>query len=75
MVPTMYSTSEDAVRRRAASRGYRVVRSRDHPHSDNQGLYMLVENDRNICVLGQRFDATLEDINEYLANEESAEAS
>jgi len=75
MAPTMYSTSEDAMRHRAASRGYRVVKSRDHPHPDNQGLYMLVENESNMCVLGRRFDATLEDIDEWLANEESAQAS
>jgi len=67
---TMYgSTSEAAVRKRAARLSYRVVKSRDHPHPDNQGLYMLVRNESGMCVLGGRFDATLEDINEYLANE------
>jgi len=73
---TMYgSTSEDAVRKRAARLGYRVVKSRDHPHPDNQGLYMLVENESDMCVLGRRFDVTLEGIDAYLASEESAQTS
>jgi len=69
------STSDEAVRRRAARLGYRVVRSRDHPHPNNQGLYMLVENESDMCILGPRFDATLEDIDSYLAGEESAQTS
>ena len=39
------STSGEGVRERAARLGYRVVKSRDHPHPNNQGLYMLVENE------------------------------
>lgn len=67
-----YNASEDAVRRRAASLGYHVVKSREHPHPDNQGLYMLIEKESTTCVLGQRYDATLEDIDEWLANKEAA---
>jgi hypothetical protein len=39
------------------------------PNLDNHGRYMLIENDRNFIVLGDRYDATLEDIEEWLTDE------
>jgi hypothetical protein len=36
------------------------------PHSDNFGEYMLIDAARNLIVLGQRFDATLDDIEAFL---------
>jgi hypothetical protein len=36
------------------------------PHSNNLGEYMLLDAARNLIVLGQRFDATLDDIEAFL---------
>ena len=36
------------------------------PHSNNLGKYMLIDAARNLTVLGQRFDATLDDIEAFL---------
>ena len=60
---------ESRVRSKAARAGYRVCKSRQWkhvPHLDNFGEYMLVEAANNLVVLGQRYDATLDDIEEYL---------
>jgi hypothetical protein len=54
------------IRSLAMRRGYKVIKSRSRPHCDNKGEYMLVQLDRNQCVLGDRYDASLEDIHEYL---------
>jgi hypothetical protein len=57
--------SERSVRRLAGRRGYRVTKSRSSPSLDNCGEYCLVD-DRNHCVLGARYDASLADIVDYL---------
>lgn len=57
--------SESAVRKTARRRGYVVLKSRCQESCDNHGLYMLAD-ERNYCVLGARFDATLAEIAEYL---------
>jgi hypothetical protein len=50
-------------------RGYSIHKSRNRSmHIDNHGEYMLVLNDMNCIVLGERFDASLDDIAEYLAS-------
>lgn len=59
-------TTEAAVRRLARRYGYTVRKSRRSESLDNLGLYMLVESDRNLVVLGSRFDATLDDIADFL---------
>jgi hypothetical protein len=65
----MPSMKENAVRARARVRGYSIHKSQDRSmHIDNHGEYMLVLNDMNCVVLGQRFDASLDDIAEYLAS-------
>jgi hypothetical protein len=49
--------------------GYSVRRSRQRanvPNLDNLGHLMLVDAERNRIVLGERFDATLDDIERYL---------
>ena len=64
-MPTM---NEGALRARARRRGYLIHKSRDRTiHLDNLGEYMLVDGQMNAVVLGSRFDASLEDIAEYLA--------
>ena len=61
------STTESAIRRRARTRGYVLRKSRARNlHYDNQGKYMLIRADGNWLVLGERFDASLEDIARYV---------
>jgi hypothetical protein len=60
------SIKESAVRGRASGAGYSVSKSRDRSiHSNNIGLFMLCD-DRNTVVLGDRFDASLQDVADYL---------
>jgi hypothetical protein len=57
--------------------GYVVWKSREWkyvPHSNNFGEYVLV-NDRNCVMLGDRFDATLEDIERFLNDVAGGEAA
>jgi hypothetical protein len=63
----MPSLNESALRARAQRAGSSIHRSRDRSvHGSNLGQYMLVEVDCNFIVLGERFNASLEDIAEYL---------
>jgi len=59
---------ERRVRRLARRHGYLVRKSRGReyvPHSNDFGEYMLIEPNRNIVVLGERFNATLDDIETF----------
>jgi hypothetical protein len=58
---------ESRLRSLAGRRGYSIRKSRQRenvPNLDNFGHYMLVDKN-NYIVLGERFDATLDDIAEY----------
>ncbi len=57
------SASQEArVRRHARRKGYIVRRSRWRINTvDNLGKFRLIEAYRNMIVLGERFDATLEE--------------
>jgi hypothetical protein len=58
---------ERTLRARARKLGYTIRKSRSRSiHEDNLGKYALVKDDSNLVVLGERFDASLEDIAEYL---------
>ena len=59
-------TQEHRVRTLAARHGYRVEVSRQPLHEDNRGQFQLIESDRRVVVLGERFDAALDDIEAYL---------
>jgi hypothetical protein len=66
----MHTPTESALRRLAKRRGFSVRTSRQRknvPNIDNFGDYMLVDASTNGVVLGERFDATLEDIDQYLS--------
>lgn len=55
--------------RRAKRLGYHVTKSRQRtrvPNADNHGYYRLINTNDNWVVLGERFDARLEDIDEFL---------
>jgi hypothetical protein len=61
------SVKEKALRARARKLGYAIHKSRSRSiHEDNLGRYALVKEDSNLVVLGERFDASLEEIAEYL---------
>jgi hypothetical protein len=64
----MRSKMESALRTRARKLGYAIHKSRSRSiHEDNLGKYALVKEDSNYVVLGERFDASLEEIAEYLS--------
>ena len=60
------SLNESTVRRRALRRGYQVRKSRTSRSCDNYGDYMLIDIYKNWVVLGERFNATLENIDAFL---------
>ena len=62
---------ENRVRKLAASLGYRVEVSRLPLHTDNRGKFQLIELDRRMVVLGERFDASLDDIETYLTRKDN----
>ena len=63
----MGSVNERTLRARARKLGYVIHKSRSRSiHEDNLGRYALVKEDSNLVVLGERFDASLEEIAEYL---------
>ena len=63
----MGSVNEKTLRARARKLGYSIHKSRSRSiHEDNLGRYALVKEDSNLVVLGERFDASLEEIAEYL---------
>jgi hypothetical protein len=64
--------TESAIRRRAATAGYTVYKSRRRRRftPDNQGGYMLLDASGNVgagMVLGKHFDATLEEIARFIS--------
>jgi len=64
----MRLTNESVLRARARKLGYSIHKSRLRSiNEDNLGKYALVKEDNRSVVLGERFDASLEDIEEYLS--------
>jgi hypothetical protein len=63
--------SESTLRRRAREYGYVIRKSRAGESVDQLGAFMLIDADRNLIVLGERFDASLADISEFLAEVEA----
>ena len=62
---------ENRVRKLAARLGYRVEISRQQIDPDNAGQFQLIESDRNMIVLGERFDVSLDEIEAYLTQKET----
>jgi hypothetical protein len=63
----MGTSHEHRVRRLARRNDHYITKSRDRTlHSDNYGEYMLV-NYYNTVVLGDRYNTTLEQIEDYFA--------
>lgn len=63
-------TQEMRVRRMATRAGYSVRKARGGQHLNNRGAFMLVEQGRNLVVLGASFDASLDDITAHLKGRE-----
>ena len=64
----MRLTNESVLRARARKLGYSIHKSRLRSiNEDNLGKYALVKDDNKSVVLGERFDASLEEIEEYLS--------
>lgn len=67
---TTTTPSESAVRRKAKRYGYFVRKSRERTfHSNNLGEYMLLDVEHNVPILGWDYDASLEDIADFLRDE------
>jgi len=61
-------SSVATIRRRAKRLGYYVSKPRQSkyvPQADNPAYYMVIDANRRV-VLGERFDARLEDSDEFL---------
>lgn len=59
---------EARCRRELAKRGYALHKSRVRTWNyDNQGEYMITDPDSNAVVAGERFDMTIDDVEEWLA--------
>ncbi len=67
-IPNPNSKSkESSLRRLAARKGYRIHKSRTQStHSNDQGLYQVVENATNTVMVGARFDADLDRVEWFL---------
>jgi hypothetical protein len=64
----MRLASESTLRARARKLGYSIHKSRSRSiDEDNLGKFALVKEDSKSVVLGERFDASLEEIAEYLS--------
>ena len=64
-------SQENRVRKLAARHGYRVEISRLPLDKDNRGQFQLIESERSMVVLGERFDASLDDIEAYFTKEDN----
>ncbi len=60
---------ENRVRALARRHGYIVEKSRKGESIDNLGHFMLVESSTNAIVFGSRYDASIDDIEKYLKDE------
>jgi hypothetical protein len=64
---TTSTLSESALRRKARQSGYTMTKSRWRKNSvDNLGEYQLIRTTQNLIVLGERWDASLADIEFFL---------
>ena len=66
---------EHRARRLARKYGYVLRKSRARkyvPTMNNLGEFMVIEADRNLVVLGERFNATLDDIETFFTAPKAA---
>ena len=67
MAPKDQASREARVRRRARKQGLALRKSRATiAHLDDHGEYRLVDSDRGFVVAGEKFDLTLDDVENWL---------
>jgi hypothetical protein len=67
---TTTTPNESAIRPKAKRQGCYVTKSRERSfHSNNLGEYMLLDVQHNVSILGWNYDASLEDIADFLSDE------
>jgi hypothetical protein len=62
---------ENRIRRLARRHGWVLRKSRSRkyvPTMNDRGEFMLIEADRNLVVLGERFNASLDDIESFFSS-------
>jgi hypothetical protein len=67
--------NEQRIRRLARRHGYALRKSRQWrhvPNLDNFGDFMLIDPLRNTVIMGERFNATLDDIKTFFREAEAA---
>ena len=62
--------TEMGLRRKASSQGFALIKSRKRTLDfNNQGGFMIINADRNVVVIGEKFELGLNDVAEYLASQ------
>ena len=59
------------LRRKAQRLGYSIRKSRSRLSLDNQGEFMVIDFNNHL-VLGDRFDASLDDVDGFLRDQEGS---
>jgi len=62
-------TKENRIRRALAKRGYLLKKSRAAESIDNLGGYMIVDANQNAVVAGERFNLSLDDVEQFSREE------
>ena len=58
---------ERRLRRALEKQGYYLVKSRVRTwHENDFGMYMIADRHNNICVAGERFDLSLDDVERFV---------
>ena len=64
----MNKSLENKLRRRLAKDGLLLKKSRKSTSLDNFGEYMIVDSKDNAIIAGNRFDLSLEDVENWIVN-------
>jgi hypothetical protein len=71
-----HDKNEDRVRRFARRQGYALHKDKAAVWSFNhQGGWQIVDAERNWLVVGERFDLSLDDVEQWLSEDQEATAS
>lgn len=65
---TVNKNLERKLRRALHKHGYSLHKSRKQISADNLGGYMIEDTSLKACVAGSRYDYTLDDVAEWLAD-------
>ena len=71
-----HDTNEDRVHRIARRQGHALTRTRrESGPSNHQGGWQIVDAERNWLIAGERFDLSLDDVEQWLTEDQEARAS